>query len=803
MRASWTTGGLVLAAILWLVPSPVASQPAGPSRPATVRGRVVDAESGLPVDQAEVVLVGTDRRANTDEQGRFVLEGVVPGTWTLSVLRLGYAPLRRELVVAEGAEQALELRLRRTAIPLQEVTVTPGSFSFMGEGVGLRQTMSREDVAAVPQVGDDIFRAVNRLPGLASNDYAAHFGIRGGRHDETLILLDGLELFEPYHLKDFNEGAISIVDAEIIDGVELMTGGFPARYGNRRSGVFDIRSRTPEAGRTHVSIGASMFNTHAMAMGGFGQGKGSWLAFGRTGYMDLVFQLIDQADLPKPQYEDAFARLSYRLHPSHELALEALHAGDRYHYDIPATTGFSDTIVTQEVADTRYGNSYAWTTLRSALGPRTNVRTMLAAGLVTRDRRGFEQAVQLTEPYYRIASDRRYTTLGAAQDWTLGVSENDIVSFGADFRRLRVTDTYDSRVNQDPNDPEPPAPGEYPILTGSRLERSGSRFALYLSNRWRALRPLVFETGVRYDRATWTGDRDLSPRASAALDLGRGMTLRLGWGVYRQMQNLDEVSALDSDTRYFRSERSEQWTAGWERVWSRGSRLRVEGYLKFGTRLRPVFRNWRGAVDAFPEPNEDRIRVIADENTSRGLEVYYDRPLGRSLTARASYSFAVADEDVVRIENVNSSDPLTFDLAHPGPQDQRHAANADLTWRLGRYTLNGSFAYHSGWPTTHEHLVPVVNELGQPDFAVRPLELYGERLPDYMRLDFRATRRWPTRLGRFEASLEVINATNHANVFGYDYFKRKDGSGQIVLDRGDETWFTILPSLGVTWTRNF
>ena len=99
--------------------------------------------------------------------------------------------------------------------------------------------------------------------------------------------------------------------------------------------------------------------------------------------------------------------------------------------------------------------------------------------------------------------------------------------------------------------------------------------------------------------------------------------------------------------------------------------------------------------------------------------------------------------------------------------------------------------------------MPTTNEFGQPDFRVLPLEIYGARLPDYMRFDMRASRKWTSRWGEFATSLEVINLTNHANVFGYDYFKQKDGSGNYVLDRGDEQWFTILPSLGLTWTRTF
>ncbi len=767
----------------------------------TVRGRIMDPQSHAPVGQVEIVVVGTSSRGYSEDDGRFVLTGVPTGSFTISFARMGYAPLRRNVTLADGGDITLEIELTPNAVNLEGVTVTPGSFSFMGKGVGVRQTMSREDVEAVPQLGNDIFRAVNRLPGLSSNDYAAHFGIRGGRHDETLILLDGLELYEPYHLKDFNEGAVSIIDAETIEGVQLMTGGFPARYGNKRSGVFDVTSRVPEPDQTRLDLGVSFMNTRAMIRGPMG--RGSWLAFGRTGYMGLVFQFIDQADLPKPEFEDVFTRLSYPLTVHHELTVDVLHAGDRYTYDIPATTGFSDTIMTREIAQNHYSNSYIWSTIKSTLGPRTTVRTMFSAGIITRERQGSEKAVLLSAPYYALSNDRHYSTFGFAQDWTRSVSDRFLVSVGTDIRRQRNTDSYQTIVYQDPDDPEPPPPGEFPIITNAHNEKAGTRLAFYVSNRWRPLNPLVLETGGRFDRADWTGDSDWSPRASAALTLGHGMTGRVGWGFYRQMQGIDDVSALNGPARYYRSERSEQWTAGWDRVGAKGDVVRVEGYLKRGSQLRPVFRNWKGAIDAFPEPNEDRILVFPRENKSKGVEVYFDRPLGTKLTARASYAYAITDEEVTKIENVNSTDPVPYDLSHSGPQDQRHAANADLTFRTGRWTLNGSFAFHSGWPSTLEQMIPVINGDGIPDIAIRPIKIYGSRLPDYLRFDMRASRKWPTHWGDFGASLEVINATNNSNVFGYDYFKIKDGTGNFKLEQGDETWFSIFPSLGITWSRSF
>jgi len=137
-------------------------------------------------------------------------------------------------------------------------------------------------------------------------------------------------------------------------------------------------------------------------------------------------------------------------------------------------------------------------------------------------------------------------------------------------------------------------------------------------------------------------------------------------------------------------------------------------------------------------------------------------------------------------------------------QDQRHAVNVDFTYRLRRlWSLNGSLAYHSGWPGTAEELVTVTNDDGQTDYAVRPKKIYGERLPGYLRFDVRATRRWATKHGEMRFFLELVNLTNHENVFGYDYFKDRDPNGAIVLKKDPETWFTILPSIGVAWSGSF
>ena len=772
--------------------------------PAVIRGRVLDAGTAEPVAAANVRLIDTRLGAATDQDGDFVIGNVTPGTYSLRASRVGYADtIHTGIRVGGTTDVEVELLMRPSVLELSKVTVTPGSFSFM-DGSSTRQTMSRDDIESVPQFGEDIFRAVNRLPGLSSGDYSAHFSIRGGRHDETLIILDGLEIYEPYHMKDFNEGAISIVDAQTIEGVELMTGGFPAAYGNKRSGVFKLTSRqpVPDSGTKH-SVGLSFINARGMSAGTFAKDKGSWFVSARRGYLDLVLDIMNQNDLPSPTYYDVFSKVTYEIDPRHGLAFNVLHAGDRYEFHSEATTGFQDTIKTTESAQNRYGNSYVWLTLVSDLTPRLAVTTMASAGVVTKHRDGDESYVDIVYSQYDLRSRRDFTIFGLKQDWLYEHSARAFFEYGFDLRRLDTDYTFDSLVGQDPNDPTADPDGHYPVRTSAATSESGVTLGAHLTNRYRAVDPLTLELGLRYDRASYTGDSDLSPRANALFQITPRSSLRLGWGYYRQMHAIEDVASLDGSGEYYPSELSKQWTLGFEQSFASGARLRLEGYYKEGSNLRPRHRNWKGGIDTFPETNEDRILVHPQSSTSKGMEAYYTRDFGQKIALRGSYAYAVVEEVASRIDNINDPTPLVFQADHANPQDQRHALNIDCTYRPSRHwSINTSYAFHSGWPGTVQQMFEVTDSAGGADFVVRPVELYGSRLPAYHRGDVRATRRVSTARGDVRFFVELVNVTNHENIFGFDYEKAIDGNGQTYLVEEGETWFTILPSIGISWSKS-
>ena len=170
----------------------------------------------------------------TGVNGTFEILNLESGSYTLKISMIGFGTERVIGVeVNDGAVTDIGvIELSPEVIRLNEVVVTPGRFSIMGTENLSRQVLSSENLKNMSWA-EDITRALARLPGISSSDYSSKFTIRGGESDEVLITLDGMELYEPFHQRDYSGGLFSIVDIETVDGIDLMTGGYSAEFGNR------------------------------------------------------------------------------------------------------------------------------------------------------------------------------------------------------------------------------------------------------------------------------------------------------------------------------------------------------------------------------------------------------------------------------------------------------------------------------------------------------------------------------------------------------------------------------------------
>ena len=92
----------------------------------------------------------------------------------------------------------------------------------------------------LPGAAEDVFRTLQSLPGiLAPNDFSSQLIVRGSGPDQNLIMMDDIEIFNPYRLY----GVVSMFNPDAVSDVNLISGGFPAKYGDRLSAVLDVTNR--------------------------------------------------------------------------------------------------------------------------------------------------------------------------------------------------------------------------------------------------------------------------------------------------------------------------------------------------------------------------------------------------------------------------------------------------------------------------------------------------------------------------------------------------------------------------------
>jgi len=771
-----TAVSLTLLSLAAAVACPAEAQESAPGN--SIRGVVTDATSLAPLADAEVVIVGANRAVRTDSEGRFVVAPLPAGTYTLEARLAGYLPRTLSVVVTDGGEPGnLAFRLDPLARFVDTVVVTPSQYTLYQELPETRASLSREEIEKMPHFADDVFRAIRWLPGTSGEDLSAETNVRGGSVDESLVLLDGLELEEGYHLKEMFS-MVSILDAEVIDRLEFMSGGFPVEYGNRMSGVVDITSASPTATRT--SLGLSTTNLSLLTEGSFAAGRGQWLLSARRTDLDLMIEWVDPENGLEPNFSDFFAKVAYQLGSSTILSAEVLRAQDTTHYEDAADDRGVD-----ELLDSSSTIQYGWVNVRTAWSPRLYSQTVLSSGRVERDREGW------IDYWYQkgtVDDERWFDVIGLRQDWSLDLSSRHALKWGFDARAMDATYDYTSHgVVQDPLFLDQ---GETSVIDREiSLEPEGSAYTAYVADRFRLWEPLLVEVGVRWDHQTVNDESQVSPRVNLVGTLGPHTTLRASWGLYHQAQRLNELQVPDGVTTFYPAQQAEHRLLALEHGFPSGLDLRVEAYQKKLSDVMPHYENLLNPIEILPELESDRILVAPDRSEAKGVEVVLRRDGGKRWSWWLSYAWA-------RVEDEIDGEWV------PRSWDQPQTATFSLNYRpSARWNFNLSGVYHTGWPTTAVYGELITDEEGgvwvQPYTGPRN----RERLDHYLRFDVRASRDFHLRDGLLSVYLEVTNLLNRENLARPESFSWwMNSGGDLVLEINNEAFMPMIPSLGLRWT---
>ena len=304
---------------------------------------------------------------------------------------------------------------------LQEVVVMTSRYGLANEALDSQTFLTQAELESLPKLADESLRAVHRLPGAASNGVSGLAHIRGGDENESQILLNGLALSEPFHLKNFLS-PMSVLDSRIIDSIDVSLGGFTVEQGDRMSAVVDARTiHAPED--LYFELGLSLFHSGGLAAGKSDAGNLNWLVAMRRSNLDEAANAAG-LEIGEPHYEDMFGRLEFAPSDDTTLAINVLSSTDRI-------TALASS--TNEEAHAVYRNNYYWAELDHDWSAAAHSRLIASFTDVDNDRDG-----TLDDPerqFGTVHDSRAYEILGVRLE-NQYVTPRFVHRFGLEIRTL-------------------------------------------------------------------------------------------------------------------------------------------------------------------------------------------------------------------------------------------------------------------------------------------------------------------------------------------------------------------------------
>ena len=752
----------------------------------SVQGRVREAE-GAAVYGATVSLFRGGTRAfvtETDRLGSFRVTDVTPGPWDVEVTALGYAGYAESIELGLAGTVDLDIRLERSALVLQGIDVeaerSRDRVRFEEVGGATVRELELDEVRLVPGVAEpDPVRAIEVLPGVIStSDFSAAFHVRGGSQDQNLILLDGMPIFSPFHLG----GVFSVFNADMIDRVELMSGGFAAEHGGRVSSVLEIESDAGQGefgGDAAVSLLASR-----IAVGGrlpdaaadaLGQANIRYRVSARRSYFDVLF---------KPAFE-----FPYHLTDLQAVVEGWTPSGDRL--TITAYTG-ADVFDLTQIEDGGFPLRVDWDWGNDAVGVRWSHARRGGGSLDLRANLSSFDTGLLFPDFGDTDFSSRIQQAQVRADLDLRPSPRWGVQLGSMVERMEYENSFE---------------------TGGTSFGSGSGKGWLLGNyaqaRYNLPRRWLVELGVRADGFVQEPGETVfepSPRLAVKRFLRNGdLAVKLAAGRYTQFLHslrdeelplgLDIWVISGQDVPHTVSDQIQFGLEGWRDVdwfWS------VEGY----------YRSFDGVVtlNTADNPNDESDDILGGTGTSWGADLMLRKETG-DVNGWLAVSYLKAERSFPDLLSPLTPTPEVtyppiFDrrvdidlvLTYPGPWGWR----GGLRWNVGTgipYTrASGSYAYYSARYVAGGGLDWTGDEDGEVTggYGVVLGDRNAARYPLYHRLDVSFRRTFPKDWGALTPYVNLVNVYNQRNVLFYFYQYEDDPPL-----RSGISMFPVLPTFGL------
>ncbi|MBQ4803924.1 TonB-dependent receptor plug domain-containing protein [Aquimarina sp. MMG015] len=708
-------------------------------------------ESNEPLERIRVFFKGSRTNTTTNDQGYFENQEVPFNTPILIS-----APGFRQKVLNSSEftnTKCTNIYLINAIETLDEVVIQ----EYLTKGITQNKrvvNINLEDIEILPGLTEpDILQSIQLTPGVNSPfETASGLYVRGSAPNQNLVLWNGIKTYHQGHLF----GMISAFNPYVVKEVDFSKSGVSAQYGDRISGIIDIKTEDKIANRFSGGAGFNLINSDAVIHTPIIKDKVSLQISGRRSYTDIletftykqfadrVFQnttIAETIELNDAKndffYEDYNANLIAKISDFDKIEANALYSKNDLDFKRSDNLmSFNDNLITENE-----GYNLSW---KHQSNNGFNLKT---SGYYTRYLLNYQFITGESGNIIETESKKNSVKdLGAAIDVTYSLSQYHTILGGYQFSNntikyafVTTTPTYELILDQD-----------------NRLLNTHSIYGEY---KYEIPKNLYLSMGVRFNNYAELNQSFIEPRIFIQKNLSKSWEIN-ATGEYRSqaVSQIREsvVSDLSLENQVWTLSNKEQFPVITSYQFTLGSSFKkhkwyfdIDTYYKQIDDITSLTAGFINPIDNTYHTGESRVY---------GVDLFLKKRFNNYKTW-VSYSY---------INTKNKFEDINNNQSFPGNWNIEHTVKWSHFYKVNNFQFSLGWLWHTGKAFTNVDGVDENGNLVVLDFG----EINGNNLPIYHRLDFSAI--YDFKIGanpntKYRLGLSVLNLYDRENLLNREF----------------------------------
>jgi len=773
-----------------------------------IRGLVIDKDSKSPLPGANIVITSVTplQGAATDFDGRFKVVDVPIGRHNIKISYVGYEPKTlTNIELTSGKELILNIEIQESII-MNEVVVKSGpekDKTINKMATVSARTFSIEETQRYAGSLNDVARMAQNFAGVqGADDSRNDIVIRGNSPTGVLYRLEDVDIPNPNHfaLNGTTGGPISILNNNVLDNSDFMTGAFPAEYGNALAGVFDLKLKNGN-NEKHEFLSQIGFNGLEFTAEGpiNKESYSSYIASYRYSTLGLFKKmgLNFGAGTAVPGYQDAMFKLNFPNKKGRTVLwgvggvseasfLDSEQEGEENLF----TDSGEDIVFKSRIGVISISNTYRF---NDKAFLKTSFAVDVAANDIINDT--LNPTNGSYNPYYRNNSYEGKQSINVV--FNQKINARNLLKIGVYNQRkfFHLKDSIHQRSDSVLN----PFTNSYVALQPQWKKLTNYDGATYFIQpfmqwQFRVNEDLTLNTGIHSQYFVYNSTFAVEPRLGIKYKSNDKSTVSAGYGLHNQLAPtrlffreqtdlfgntvFDDKGEAIIPNKELKMVRSQHFVVAYDRNLGKHSRLKMEAYYQLLDNVPVSYRypqystlNFGANFDlAFPD-----TLVNKGTGTNYGLEFTVERFLHNGfyyLFTGSIYNSTYKGVDGIERNTAFNGNYTTnvlvgkeFYFTSKKPSKKQSSLLLDI-----KFTLNGGQRY-----------IPIDLEQSQnQNVAVYDYDnAFAPQHPEYFRTDIKIGYKLNGKKITQEWAFTMQNATNRKNVFSQGY----DASTQSVFTR--------------------